>query len=83
MSKRVYNFERPYVISGWKVGFIPGKLRWIGVWDNLPAEIIQKIEDAADHGRNLEVTAAELDLIDDESWTKIAKELNLDWESTE
>jgi hypothetical protein len=72
-KKRTYLFKLPYETSWIERMGAQGRLESMGVWDRIPDDIKQAVNDGAP------ITAAMLDRIPTPVWTPIAAELGLEW----
>lgn len=68
-------FDLPYVIADWKVGFAIQVIVQAGMWSRLPRAIALKINDAYSNGRDLTVTKADLDSLPDDAWEYLRSKL--------
>ena len=78
-KEREYLFPLPYKIQAVYLHYGIQQLKNEGVFHRLPEELQHKWTRAALAWHDVRVTAADLDKINDECWTRIADKLNLQW----
>lgn len=76
---RNYEFELPYEVSSFVVGFGLGQLKAELIFEKLPADLQARFQHAADNWQSVTITRADCDEIDNETWAKIAEKLSLSW----
>ena len=79
---RTYNFTLPYTIDKATVYWGYFKLESQGIFQALPSDLQQQFIDARNNGQPVTVTQDDLDEIDDDTWTKLASELGLQWSNS-
>lgn len=72
-----YTIPAAYIVGGWN------RITKSGLFERLPERLQKKMQRAKDKWHSVRVTKHDLDSIDDETWTKIAKMLDLKWEKVE
>lgn len=78
---RIYHFPLPYKIEVIYLHYGLKQLKAEGIFQQLPKELQNKWMKALDNWRDLRVTKADLDQIDEKTWTRIAAKLKLKWEN--
>ena len=79
MSKRTYNFDLPYTIDKNNVYWGYKKLYWDGLLAKFPQDLQDKFTNAYNNSESIDVTADELDEIDDDTWATLADMLKMSW----
>jgi len=77
MPQRSYPHELPLNIPSFYVRVLEGKIVDAGLWSELPIPLLNRLEAARINGTGEGITQADLDSIDDKTWAKVAKLLNL------
>ena len=80
-ADRVYHFKLPYKMSIIHLHYGLKQLKKEGLFQQLPKDMQNKWQKAVDVWSSLSVTSSDLDRIDEKTWTKIAKSLDLKWEN--
>ncbi len=68
---RKYEFDLPVKLASFKASFIPGMLQSAGIWDELPEDLVDKINEAVKNFADLEITKEDLDEIDDDTYHRL------------
>lgn len=79
MTHRTYKFELPYEIGSFTVGFGIGQLKAEGLFAKLPVDLQTRFDKAAETWQSVVITKQDCDEIDNDTWTKIADKLSLEW----
>jgi 5-keto 4-deoxyuronate isomerase len=75
---RTYKFALPYQLSGIEAAVGVGRLQEGGVWDQIPADLREQMENLG-YFSTLTITKQDLDRIPTPAWTQIAQMLGLEW----
>jgi hypothetical protein len=78
MTKRIYEFELPYMLPGMFAGRAVSEIQSMGLWARVPKKLQKKLSEAS-WWSPVEITKADLDGIPDDLWKKLAERLNLKW----
>jgi TRAP-type C4-dicarboxylate transport system substrate-binding protein len=76
-TMRHYEFQLPYVLSGFMAHMGYNSLLSNGLFERLPPELQYVLKQASDTWSEVAITGEMLDTIDDNTWAQIAQLLSL------
>jgi hypothetical protein len=80
ISKRIYHFDLPHMISGVQDTFGVNELQSDGMWPKIPADVQRKmLAGESWFGPGVSVTQADLDELPDDVLAYVANKLDLKW----
>ena len=78
MSKRIYYFDVPINVPGWKIGLGREQIENYPGYSDAPEDLRQRIAETT-FSSTLEITEDDLNRLPDELWERMAADLQLDW----